>query len=295
MRLRSGSASSTTSSASSHARVGKNRCPVLACGHRRRGAARVRRAQRSCRCDAVSGHTTDRISGIESPTLLEPDATDYFAAAWRTRSFVGARAGGDIPRDWMSLAVNSALARAQNQLHIHVDCVRADVREALSRRIADVGSDWAPFPEPLRGRPYLAMAVEGENLAGTNPVQLLAEHVSAARDDMGRETLVVVGVSQRRPAGLRPAGRSRRSGDGRSRRRRGTAGSYDVPAARRGARQLARHRLELRLASERAQVTGTASRGPGTEFNDELQVLRRRLFVRLDHRRRSGTCLHRVQ
>jgi CDP-diacylglycerol pyrophosphatase len=75
---------------------------------------------------------TDRISGIESPTLLEPDATDYFAAAWRTRSFVDVRAGADIPRDWMSLVVNSALARTQNQLHIHVDCVRADVREALA-------------------------------------------------------------------------------------------------------------------------------------------------------------------
>jgi CDP-diacylglycerol pyrophosphatase len=110
---------------------------------------------------------TDRISGIESPTLLEPDATNYFAAAWHASSFVDARAGVDIPRDWMSLAVNSAVARTQNQVHIHVDCVRADVRESLSRHIADVGSDWAPFPEPLTGHPYLAMAVEGEDLAPT--------------------------------------------------------------------------------------------------------------------------------
>lgn len=137
---------------------------------------------------------TDRISGIESPTLLEPDATDYFAAAWRARSFVDARAGIDIPRDWMSLAINSALARTQNQLHIHVDCVRADVRATLSRHLADIGSDWAPFPEPLRGRPYLAMAIEGENLDSTNPIQLVAERVNGARDDMGLETLVAVGT-----------------------------------------------------------------------------------------------------
>ena len=137
---------------------------------------------------------TDRISGIESPAVLEPDATDYFAAAWRASSFVDARAGVDIPRDWMSLAVNSAVARTQNQLHIHVDCVRADVRETLSQHVADVGSDWAPFPEPLRGHPYLAMAVEGENLDAANTVQLLAERVRGARDDMGLETLVVVGT-----------------------------------------------------------------------------------------------------
>jgi CDP-diacylglycerol pyrophosphatase len=133
---------------------------------------------------------TDRISGIESPTLLEPGATNYFAAGWDASSFVDARAGVDIPRDWMSLAVNSAVARTQNQLHIHVDCVRADVRETLSRRIGDVGPHWAPFPEPLSGHPYLAMAVEGETLDATNPVQLLA----GRGDDMGLETLVVVGT-----------------------------------------------------------------------------------------------------
>ena len=133
---------------------------------------------------------TDRISGIESPTLLEPDATDYVAAAWHASSFVDTRAGVDIPRDWMSLAINSAVARTQDQFHVHVDCVRADVREALIRHIADVGPEWAPFPEPLRGHAYLAMAVEGETLDATNPVRLLAERVN----DLGLETLVVVGT-----------------------------------------------------------------------------------------------------
>jgi CDP-diacylglycerol pyrophosphatase len=133
---------------------------------------------------------TARISGIESPALLEPDAINYFAAAWEARSFVNARAGVDIPRDWMSLAMNSAVGRSQNQLHIHIDCIRADIRETLNRRIADVGQDWTPFPEPLAGHPYRAMAVDGESLEATNPVQLLAPRVA----DMGLETLVVVGA-----------------------------------------------------------------------------------------------------
>lgn len=133
---------------------------------------------------------TERISGIESPTLLAPDAANYFAAAWDARSFVDARAGVDIPRDWISLAVNSAVARSQNQLHIHIDCVRADIRETLNRRIAEVGPDWAPFPEPLSGHPYQAMVIEDETLDAANPVQLLAKQA----DDMGRQTLVAVGA-----------------------------------------------------------------------------------------------------
>jgi CDP-diacylglycerol pyrophosphatase len=133
---------------------------------------------------------TERIAGIESPALLEPDAPNYFAAAWDAKSFVDARAGLAIPRDWMSLAINSAVARSQNQLHIHIDCVRSDIRETVNRRIADVGPDWAPFPEPLSGHPYLAMTVEGDTLAAANPLRLLANQT----DDMGLETLVVVGA-----------------------------------------------------------------------------------------------------
>jgi CDP-diacylglycerol pyrophosphatase len=90
----------------------------------------------------------------------------------------------------MSLAINSAVARSQNQLHIHIDCVRSDIRETVNRRIADVGPDWAPFPEPLSGHPYLAMTVEGDTLAAANPLRLLANQT----DDMGLETLVVVGA-----------------------------------------------------------------------------------------------------
>ena len=133
---------------------------------------------------------SERISGIESRALLEPDATNYFAAAWLAGSFVDVLARTDIPRDWMSLAINSAVARSQNQFHIHIDCVRADVRESVSRNITHVGPDWAPFPEPLRGHPYQAMTVAGEDLGAADPVKLLASRV----DDMGLETLVAVGA-----------------------------------------------------------------------------------------------------
>lgn len=135
---------------------------------------------------------TARISGIESPALLEPDAENYFAAAWRARSFVEQRAGLPLPRDWVSLALNSAPGRTQDQFHIHIDCVRADVRDALLRHGTEIGSRWAPFPEPLAGAPYQAVAVDGDDL-DADPVTLLADGVDGARADMGDQTLVVVG------------------------------------------------------------------------------------------------------
>lgn len=137
---------------------------------------------------------TERISGIESPVLLAPDATDYFAAAWQSRSLVEDRLGRTVSRDWLSLAVNSEFARSQNQLHIHIDCLRADVHETLTGHIADIGPVWAPFPVPLAGDVYSAIAVAGEDLGATNPFRLLADGVPGARADMGRRTLVVVGA-----------------------------------------------------------------------------------------------------
>jgi CDP-diacylglycerol pyrophosphatase len=135
---------------------------------------------------------TERVAGIESPQILAADAPNYFADAWRARSFVEQRAGRELPRDWLSLAINSADARSQDQLHIHVDCVRADVRQALTAHAADIGSTWQPFPVALAGRRYRALALQGSELNADNPFQLLSDGLSPG-DTMGGQTLVVVG------------------------------------------------------------------------------------------------------
>ena len=63
------------------------------------------------------------------------------------------RAGHGLPCDWVSLAINSAAARSQNQLHIHVDCVRADVRKALATHGEDLQDhDTCPPPAEVIGK-----------------------------------------------------------------------------------------------------------------------------------------------
>ncbi len=136
---------------------------------------------------------TAKVSGVESPELIAPGTPNYFAAAWRSRSFTEAAAGGTLPRDWVSLAVNSSVARSQNQLHIHIDCLRADVYDALARHAAEIGPDWAPFGPLLNGHSYDAMAVDGDDLA-VNPFRLRAEALADPGNEMGIQTLVVVGA-----------------------------------------------------------------------------------------------------
>ncbi len=130
---------------------------------------------------------TTRITGIEDPALLRPDAPNYLADAWRTRAFTESSAGGALPRDWISLAVNGAVARTQNQLHIHIDCLRADVHRTLRDFAGAIGPVWAPLPVPLAGSRYDALAVD--DLDAVNPFAL-----AAAGADPALLTLAVVGT-----------------------------------------------------------------------------------------------------
>lgn len=137
---------------------------------------------------------TTRITGIETPALLAPDAENYFDDAWNARGFVEKAVGHELPIDTLGLAVNSSLARTQNQLHIHIDCVLPGVHTALMQLRSTIGDAWAPLKEPVGGYDYQAMRVMGTTLAGHNPFTLLAQGVPGSRADMALRTLVVVGM-----------------------------------------------------------------------------------------------------
>ena len=133
---------------------------------------------------------TAKVTGMEDPAILAPIAPNYFAAAWQSHDLVSQRVQQMLPDDEVGLAINSAYGRSQNQLHIHIDCLRTDVVTALRAHGAAVGTAWAPFPVPLAGHPYLARRVQGADLSDANPFTLLADGVPGARADMGHWTIV---------------------------------------------------------------------------------------------------------
>jgi CDP-diacylglycerol pyrophosphatase len=139
---------------------------------------------------------TTQISGIESPIVRGPHATNYFADAWEVRTYINEALHQTLPRDGIGLAVNSALSRSQDQLHIHFSCIRADVLKALHQNQGRIGDQWAVLNVPLLGHYYRAMWVTGEHLSSHNPFRLLAERLPAATKDMGNRTLVVIGLTR---------------------------------------------------------------------------------------------------
>ncbi|MGH6988032.1 MAG: CDP-diacylglycerol diphosphatase [Caulobacteraceae bacterium] len=135
---------------------------------------------------------TDKVTGIEDRKVLARGAPNYFAEAWSARPLLEARAGRPIPRDDVGLAINSIDGRSQNQLHIHIDCLRTDVRDALAAHRGAIAPTWRRFPVALAGERYEARRVLGDRLGARNPFDLLARGLPGARRRMGRETLAVI-------------------------------------------------------------------------------------------------------
>lgn len=135
---------------------------------------------------------TNRLTGIEDPALLKPDSPNYWQVAWHARRFVERKARGKLGRDDIAIAINAIAGRTQNQLHFHVDCVQADVKEALASAQPTVGDDWTTIR--LRGHPYQARILNGPDLAPRDPFKILAESDPAAAAAMGNQSLIVVGA-----------------------------------------------------------------------------------------------------
>ena len=134
---------------------------------------------------------TDRISGIESPRLLAADAPNYWADAWDARRYVEARLTArhlnTLADNQIGLEVNSAYARTQEQLHIHIDCVQPSTTTALARHAQDGFDRWTW--DTIDGTRYRIMRVRGPQLA-VNPFTLVASDKTGP-DTMAMQTIFV--------------------------------------------------------------------------------------------------------
>ena len=138
---------------------------------------------------------TRKVTGIEEAFLLTPEAPNYFAAAWAQRGRLDAKLGKALAREAVAITVNSAYARTQDQLHLHIDCLRPDVMAALKADAGGFDDTFRPMAEALNGRIYFARRLLSADLADARPFALLADGVEGAKDHMNYETLAVVGAS----------------------------------------------------------------------------------------------------
>jgi len=134
---------------------------------------------------------TAKVIGIESPLLQTEQVPPYFSQAWNNRYHISSELVKPPADQWISLAVNSKYGRSQNQLHIHVACLRQDVYKTLSEQAQDIDQNWRPLVEKLVGHQYLARKLTGTDLIREDPFRLLKKYVVAQGDNIGNYGLAL--------------------------------------------------------------------------------------------------------
>lgn len=139
---------------------------------------------------------TVRTIGVEAERLRGDSAPPYFNDAWESRHFVT----DDLPkkpeRNDLGLAVNSRLGRSQDQLHIHVDCLRPDVKKSLDKQLAGLRPDtWKRITVLPQAPKYWARTIESPDLSKMNVFDVAATGLKLDQEDVDDMTIVVAGAT----------------------------------------------------------------------------------------------------
>ncbi|QGU89444.1 CDP-diacylglycerol diphosphatase [Erwinia sorbitola] len=135
-----------------------------------------------------------KVTGVESQKLLNPASPNYLAEAWRARHFMEERYGAVIDDQVYSLAVNSRWGRTQDQLHIHISCLRADIRQQLDALAPRLNDKWQS--QLLGEHEYQIRMITRDEFKRTSPFIRLANELPGARENMGSYGIAIAALGE---------------------------------------------------------------------------------------------------
>ncbi|EOS94643.1 CDP-diacylglycerol diphosphatase [Erwinia tracheiphila] len=140
----------------------------------------------------------EKITGIEDQKLLHPATPNFFAEAWRSRHYMTEKRGQPINDSAVSLAVNSLRGRTQDQLHIHISCLRPDIRRHLDTLASTLNSKWQ-FAQ-LGEHQYQVRTLTGDEMQKSSPFIHVANELPGAREEMYKYGIAVASLPDGRRA-----------------------------------------------------------------------------------------------
>jgi CDP-diacylglycerol pyrophosphatase len=134
---------------------------------------------------------TAKVTGIEDRRIFAPPVADFWAYGWQQ-----AKIYLDKPAVATGLAINSRFGRTQDQLHIHISCVRRDVARALAENAPKIGGDPAK-PDEIALGPHanLYRVITATKLTNPSPFDLVAA-MPGAGSDMKDQSIAVIGSAK---------------------------------------------------------------------------------------------------
>lgn len=133
-----------------------------------------------------------RITGMESPALLANTTPHFFALAWQQRNLMAKKRGQPIADQAISLAINSAYGRSQNQLHVHISCLRPAIRRELDELAPELSEAWQAHS--LLGHRYWLRTLTSGELAQQSVFRRVADELEASKH-MGEYSLALASLT----------------------------------------------------------------------------------------------------
>lgn len=135
---------------------------------------------------------TEKIIGIEDRRLLEPETTDYFSKAWDSRHYLTRLANKTVSREMVSLTINSAWGRSQEQLHIHIACIRPEIKAHLVSQLEDFSDQWTSVEYGVNNDFYLVRTLTEKQFQEMSLFRRLANEIPDAEKEMGKYGMALV-------------------------------------------------------------------------------------------------------
>ncbi|WP_244479669.1 CDP-diacylglycerol diphosphatase [Methylobacterium sp. Leaf111] len=118
---------------------------------------------------------TAPVAGLEAPQLQQAAGNVYWKAALAARSYVLSALGGRLPVEQIGVAVNAENGRTQDQLHIHLDCIKPTVEAALRRYAPHLRATWTAFAVRLEWSYFMARRIDAAEVDSFNPFAALMQ------------------------------------------------------------------------------------------------------------------------
>ena len=153
------------------------------------------------------------LRGLESPALWRPGQPNWFGLAWRQRWYLSAWGQAPVADERIALALNAPSGRSQDQLHVHLACLRPELRQQLWQLAPGIDEYWRALPVALAGSRYQARRLSETQLRATDFFQALASQppyplpdprlslavVALPSQDAGRQFLLLAGRAGSQP------------------------------------------------------------------------------------------------
>ncbi|MFP3019468.1 MAG: CDP-diacylglycerol diphosphatase [Arsenophonus sp.] len=139
----------------------------------------------------------DRISGIESSILQQKKTKNYFLLAWKNRKLFIKSEDKSFNEEFLSLAINSKYGRTQEQLHIHIACLKPEVFQIIKDNENYITNSWKPLKKKINNHQYIAIKIPFSNIDKISPFNYIKKYAAEQGDRISYYGLAMILSNQK--------------------------------------------------------------------------------------------------